>query len=262
MIKAKKRFGQNFLVDPGIRGHILAAGHLAEGDQVIEIGPGLGAISEPILKTGAHLTAIEIDRDLIAQLQEKFKDHEHFTLIEQDALKVDWGSILAARPQAKLIANLPYNISSPLFFLLARFRMGFASQTIMLQKEVAQRMSWEEGDSKKDYGALTVAAQLMYDIRKICFAPPTCFTPQPKVDSMVIQLKPKTLPLEDEVTFLNWLRHCFNQRRKLLSKALKLYNQSGYEALEADWKERVDRVRPEELSPSDFLELYQALGQG
>ncbi len=255
MHKAKKRFGQNFLLDPGIRSHILAAGAPKKGDEIIEIGPGLGALTDPILRTGAKLTAIEIDHDLIESLQNRFGGNPNFGLLQQDALKLDWAGLLADKPGAKLIANLPYNISSPLFFLLTKERMRFQSLTLMLQKEVAYRMSWQPKDSKKEYGALSVAAQLMFDLERICFVPPEAFTPRPKVDSAVIRLTPKKTGLAEEAPFLSWLRQAFNQRRKLLYKAFG----ADFEKLPPSWQTRVKKARPEELSPTDYLELYQAM---
>ena len=255
MHKAKKRFGQNFLTDPSIKSHILSAGAPKPGDEIIEIGPGLGSLTEPILESGAKLTAIEIDRDLIDKLKQSFGSHPNFQLIEQDALRLDWASLLADKPGAKLIANLPYNISSPLFFLLAKQRMHFASLTIMLQKEVAWRMSWQPEDSKKEYGALSVSAQLMFDLERICHVPPTAFNPVPKVDSLVIKLTPKESGVKNEPAFLAWLRQAFNQRRKLLYKSLG----PNIEQLPPQWLERVKKIRPEELTPTEYLELYHLL---
>lgn len=254
--RTKKRFGQHFLHDQGILGRILFAADVRQADQILEIGPGQGVLTERLLATGAQITVVEIDQDLIGPLQKRFGHHENFRLVEGDVLQLDWAELLGPGPH-KLVANLPYNISTPLFFKLLKERERFVSMVVMVQKEVAQRLL-HQGYSKplKDYGVLSVAAQLGFKTESVCSVPPGAFSPPPQVESSVIRLSPKPLSSLDEEAFLAFVRWGFNQRRKLLKTRLR--KERPELILSPEWAERLENLRPENLNPAEWVELFQA----
>src|SRR5664279_925065 len=185
---ARKRFGQNFLVSPGIIRKIVDAIGPRPGDTVVEIGPGLGAITEPLLERMDHLHVVEIDRDLIARLRTRFPP-ERLTIHQGDALEFDFGALKGQGP-LKIVGNLPYNISSPLLFHLVAFAPLVHDMHFMLQKEVVDRMVAEPGS--KDFGRLSVMLQYHYHMERMFIVPPGAFNPSPKVDSAIVRMIPKT----------------------------------------------------------------------
>ncbi len=255
--RARKRFGQNFLRDQSIIDEIIAAADPQEGDHVIEIGPGRGVLTSAILSQELALTAIEIDRDLSRDLREKHRHNPDFQLIEADVLKTDWNSLVKKDCRNKLIANLPYNISTPLFFRMVEHRAGFQSFTIMIQKEVALRIS-HPGRNKnlKDYGILSVIAQSVFDTKLVRDVPASCFVPEPKVNSAVIQLIPKAAELPEEQVFFEFVKRAFNQRRKLLLSFLKKNEQTLYGKLSSDTINCLKNLRAENLSAFDYHQLF------
>ena len=216
--RARKRFGQNFLHDEHWIGRIIAAIAPQKGDAIVEIGPGQAALSRKIIEAIGHETAVEIDRDLAAWLKETFA--EKLTLIEADALKLDWQTVLPGQ-KLRIIGNLPYNISSPLLFHLTAVADRVIDQHFMLQKEVVDRMVADPGS--KVYGRLSVMLQYRYRLQKMFDVPPGAFTPAPKVTSSIVRMVPKAsetlLPVDNE-RFAGIVAAAFNQRRKTLRNAL------------------------------------------
>lgn len=254
---ARKRFGQNFLICDYVIDEILHSANLTTADHIIEIGPGRGALTQAILKSNVSLTAIEIDRDLTSALRVQFFSADKFNLVEGDILKLDWSELLDANLSYKLIANLPYNISTPLFFKIISNRQQFLSITIMVQKEVAVRLMHNgNGKNLKEYGILSVIADTLFEISLICDVPATCFNPEPKVASAVIQLIPKKVTIPEETAFFTLVKKMFNHRRKLLLSSLKKNQPEILKKLSPSTIKKLENIRPENLSPSDLLEIH------
>lgn len=213
----RKRFGQNFLVDDGIIHAIVNAIRPQPGETVVEIGPGLGALTRPLLERLPHLHVVELDRDIVARLQKTWPA-ERLTIHAGDALKFDFGTL---GNDLRVVGNLPYNISSPLLFHLIAFAPHIRDMSFMLQKEVVERMVAEP--STNDYGRLTIMLQRRFHMEWLLDVPPTAFDPPPKVDSAVVRLIPKPpaeiVPL-DEALFARVVQTAFSQRRKTLRNTL------------------------------------------
>jgi 16S rRNA (adenine1518-N6/adenine1519-N6)-dimethyltransferase len=213
---ARKRFGQHFLVDGGVIAGIVDAIDPRPGQALVEIGPGLGAMTQPLVERAGALTVIELDRDLAARLRK----HLQLTVIESDVLKVDFAALATAAGQKlRVVGNLPYNISTPILFHLLDVAQHVADQHFMLQKEVVERMA--AAPCSKDYGRLTVMLQWRYDIENVLDVPPDAFDPPPRVDSAVVRM----LPLPDAVPVMPALLSeivtvAFSQRRKILRNTL------------------------------------------
>ncbi len=218
-IRAKKKWGQNFLTDPNIVNKILDCASLEPGESVLEIGPGKGIMTEGLLARGARVTAIEIDADLIQWVQSKCVGFEEkLTLLHKDALRYDYQNIPAPY---KVIANLPYNISTPLLFRLLEEKARVRQMVLMLQKEVAERITASPGT--KSYGALSVILQFFADVKILFKVSPHCFQPKPKVSSAVISITPLQKPriaVEDKTLFLKVVKGAFLYRRKQVLNAL------------------------------------------
>ena len=256
MILSRKRFGQNFLHDRHIIHQIVEAVRPESRAHVIEIGPGRGALTFPLLERSKQLTAIEIDWDLAALLRER---SPNLNLIVDDVLKIDLSLIpqslrdssliKGAKAPLTIVGNLPYNISTPILFHLLQYRDHIDEMFFMLQKEVVERMAAEP--HTKDYGRLSVMIQYFCEVDPLFLVPPDAFTPAPKVESMVVRLKPyQTNPygtLKDFKRFEEIVRLGFNQRRKTLRNALKAANIVLPEAFASQ--------RAEELSIQDWVEL-------
>jgi 16S rRNA (adenine1518-N6/adenine1519-N6)-dimethyltransferase len=214
---ARKRFGQHFLTDPSVLERIVAAIDPRPGDAMIEIGPGLGALTLPLLRRcGSTLTVIEIDRDLAARL----RAIPGLTVVEADALETDFAALAhaAGRP-LRVVGNLPYNISTPILFHLLGAAAAVQDQHFMLQKEVVHRMAARPGG--KDYGRLSVMLQWRYAIEALIDVPPLAFTPAPRVDSAVVRMTPLATPALDDAARLGEIvTLAFSQRRKLLRHTL------------------------------------------
>ena len=213
--QARKRFGQNFLVDDQIVNRIVATISPKKSDNILEIGPGKGALTLPLLQNLDHLSVIEIDRDLISFL--KLKEHDKLTIYEADALKFDYGQI---SNNLRIVGNLPYNISSPLLFHLLSSKNQIIDMTFMLQKEVADRIVARSGN--KTYGRLSVMMQTFFEVESVFTVPKESFNPQPKIESAILYLKTRSKPLTQNTKLLEKIvKISFSQRRKTLKNCLK-----------------------------------------
>jgi 16S rRNA (adenine1518-N6/adenine1519-N6)-dimethyltransferase len=219
IIRAKKSLGQNFLRDPHYLNKIADAARVGPDDQVLEIGPGLGHLTTVLTQRAQKVFAIEVDDRLIPHLQNEFSACPNFELLHADALEYDYGSLTG---RWKVVANLPYYISTPIIQRLIVQREKFISLTLMLQKEVAERIASPPGG--KEYGYLSVLVQF-YTVPRIAFkVPPGAFTPRPEVDSIVITLTLRDRPavvVRDEAFFFRVIKAAFSQRRKTLRNSLK-----------------------------------------
>lgn len=214
----RKRFGQNFLTDQNVLHDIIRAIAPAADDLMVEIGPGQGAMTSLLLQALDQLHAVELDRDLVALLQKKFSS-ERLIIHSGDALQFDFASMIPVGRKLRIVGNLPYNISSPLLFHLARFVGQVQDQHFMLQKEVVERMVAEPGS--KDYGRLSVMLQWRYQMELLFIVPPEAFDPPPKVDSAIVRMIPIAAPLACEQTKLEQVvTKAFSQRRKVIRNGL------------------------------------------
>jgi 16S rRNA (adenine1518-N6/adenine1519-N6)-dimethyltransferase len=249
---ARKRFGQHFLVDRHYIDRIVAALDPQLADNIVEIGPGLGALTVPLLERVEHLTVIEIDRDLAAKLVAQYPA-ARLTLHNTDALKFDFSSLGA---DLRVVGNLPYYISSPLLFHLAPYAAGLRDITVMLQKEVVERMI--AAPATLAYGRLTVMLQVRFRVERLFLVPAGAFRPTPNVDSAVARLVPlrgERPQLADEALFARIVTAAFGQRRKTLRNALKAI--AGEEKLERAGIP--PGARGETLSVADFVRLANTL---
>ena len=251
----RKRFGQHFLHDPGILARIVAAIAPKPEDRVVEIGPGEGALTLPLLRKAGHLTAIELDRDLIEPLRAKAQGLGELSIISADALTVDL-SALAQNSKIRLVGNLPYNISTPILFHCLEHAAAIDDMHFMLQKEVVDRMAAAPGS--KIYGRLSVMLQLRCRVEPLLHVPPGAFRPPPKVDSAVVRLVPlaaRELPDVDFAMIERIVRAAFGQRRKTLSNSLSEYAAAAdIEAAGLD-----PRARAEQLAPQAYVALARVL---
>lgn len=238
----RKRFGQNFLHDQNIIQSINRSIAAKSSDNMVEIGPGQGALTEPLLQKLDHLNVIELDRDLIPLLQKKFGDNK-LTIFEQDALKFDFNQLINEQP-LRVVGNLPYNISTPLMFHLFSYNQGIKDMHFMLQLEVVDRLAAAPGS--KTYGRLSVLAQYFCQIDKLFNVPPTAFFPAPKVMSAIVRLvpRPKTaLIAENEKLLAEVVKACFSMRRKTLRNNLKqLLDSAQLEQLSIDLTARAEQI--------------------
>ncbi|THF65870.1 16S rRNA (adenine(1518)-N(6)/adenine(1519)-N(6))-dimethyltransferase RsmA [Pseudothauera nasutitermitis] len=249
--RARKRFGQNFLSDPNIIRKIVEAIRPQADDRVVEIGPGLGALTEPLLERLAHLHVVEIDRDLIARLHERWPA-ERVTVHEGDALKFDFGALADGGKALRVVGNLPYNISTPLLFHLAGFAGAVRDMTFMLQKEVVMRMVAEPGSD--EYGRLSVMLQYRFRMGRLFDVPPGAFRPAPKVMSSIVRmvpLPPEALLADDEELLGRIVAAAFGQRRKTLRNTLRDYlGEADFAALGLD-----AGLRAERLGVADYVAI-------
>ena len=250
--RARKRFGQNFLSDPNIIRRIVDAIRPVPGETIVEIGPGLAALTAPLIERAGHMHAIEIDRDLIARLRESYTA-EVLTIHEGDALAFDFGALAeAVGHKLRVVGNLPYNISTPLLFQLAGFADRVRDMTFMLQKEVVMRMVAEPGT--EEYGRLSVMLQYRFRMGRLFDVPPGAFRPAPKVMSSIVRMAP--LPAEqlaavDEALLAQIVMAAFGQRRKTLRNTLRgLVDEADFATLNLD-----GGLRGERLSVGDFVAL-------
>ncbi|GGE52521.1 ribosomal RNA small subunit methyltransferase A [Streptosporangium jomthongense] len=249
--QARKRFGQNFLHDPGVIERIIRAIHPKPDDAIVEIGPGLGAITEEILAVNPKLQVVELDRDLIPVLRTKFFNYPDFRIHEGDALTFDFSQLTDGKP-LRIIGNLPYNISTPLIFHLLSQTGVVQDMHFMLQKEVVQRMAAVPGDN--NYGRLGIMTQYFCKVQPLFEVGPGAFRPAPKVDSAIVRLVPHTElphPAKDLGTLQAVVRTAFNARRKTLRKAL-----AGVVTVEQLLALGInDGLRPENLSLADYVSI-------
>ncbi len=216
---ARKRFGQNFLQDDHVLGSIIDSINPQPDDAMVEIGPGLAAMTDLLLRSAKHMHVVELDRDLVARLEKQYP-RERLTVHSCDALKFDFASIpVPAGQKLRVVGNLPYNISSPLLFHLAQYAPQVQDQHFMLQKEVVERMVAEPGS--KTYGRLSVMLQWRYHMELLFIVPPEAFDPPPKVDSAIVRMIPIAQPLAcDEATLEAVVQKAFSQRRKVIRNCL------------------------------------------
>lgn len=220
----QKKFGQNFLIDTHVLEKIIQAAQVTKDDLVLEIGPGIGTMTQYLAEHARHVVAVEIDKNLIPILEDTLKDYQNITLINNDILKVDIKSLAeehnGGRP-IKVVANLPYYITTPIIMGLFEGNVPIDNITVMVQKEVADRM--QVGPGSKDYGALSLAVQYYAEPYIVANVPPNCFIPRPNVGSAVIRLTRHERPpvdVKDSVLMFKLIRASFNQRRKTLQNGL------------------------------------------
>ena len=246
--RARKRFGQNFLSDPNIIRKIVDAIRPQPGETMVEIGPGLGAMTDPIVERLGHLHVVEIDRDLIARLKSRYGP-DQLTIHEGDALAFDFASL---GTPLRVVGNLPYNISTPLLFHLAGFADGVRDMHFMLQKEVVLRMAAEP--DTPDYGRLSVMLQQRFAMARLFDVPPGAFRPEPKVTSSIVRMVP--LPVDrpkpdDEALFGRIVAAAFGQRRKTLRNTLREFlTDADFETLALD-----PGLRGERLTVADYIAI-------
>lgn len=256
--KARKRFGQNFLIDHGIIREIVRAVHPQKEDVIVEIGPGKGAITELLAGACDNLSVIELDRDLVPWLKVKFEKHPNFQLFQADALQFDFAQLITEDRPLRIVGNLPYNISTPLIFHLLSYADKVRDMHFMLQKEVVKRMAAQPGESA--YGRLGIMVQYYCAVEDLFDVPPTSFDPAPKVDSAIVRLTPYSqLPhLANNVKTLETLVNvAFQQRRKTLRNSLKqLLTAEQLESLPVDLS-----LRPEEISLAEYVAMSNLLGE-
>lgn len=249
-MKPRKRFGQNFLKDPGIISKIVDAIRPCPQDNMVEIGPGLAALTVPLLQILDNLDVVEIDRDIVGELRKRFPEgklHIHLA----DALKFDFASL---GRDLRVVGNLPYNISTPLLFHLSEFSDSIKDMHFMLQKEVVDRMT--ATPSSSDYGRLSVMLQHRFHMEKCFEVPPESFYPEPKVDSAIVRMIPLDACLaKDEAVFSRIVLSAFSQRRKTLRNTLKAFlSPEDFEVLAID-----PNARAENLSVADFAKISNRL---
>lgn len=256
--KARKRFGQNFLNDPYIIDGIVSAINPLPGQNLIEIGPGLGAITEPVGRLVDKLNVIELDRDLVERLEVHPELKNKLNINEADALRFDFTQLIRPNTKMRIFGNLPYNISTPLMFHLFEYHADIEDMHFMLQKEVVKRLA--AGPGSKAYGRLTVMAQYYCQVTPVLEVPPESFTPPPKVDSAIVRLAPyETIPYP--TTSIKWLervcREGFGQRRKTVRNCFKrIASVEELETLQIN-----PALRPENLTLEQFVDLANYLHQ-
>ena len=221
----QKKFGQNFLIDGHVLDKIIAGAGVTKDDMILEIGPGIGTMTQYLAEAAGKVVAVEIDRNLLPILQETLADYDNVKVIHADVLSLDLEKLVqeenGGRP-IKVVANLPYYITTPIIMALFEQHVPLANVTVMVQKEVAARM--KSGPGSKDYGALSLAVQYYAEPYIVANVPPNCFMPRPKVGSAVIRLtRHEVMPVEtkDEKLMFSIIRASFNQRRKTLANGLK-----------------------------------------
>ena len=264
----QKKFGQNFLIDTHVLEKIISAAGITKDDCVLEIGPGIGTMTQYLAENAGHVVAVEIDRNLIPILKETLADYNNVTVINEDILRVDIKALAeeynGGKP-IKVVANLPYYITTPIIMGLFESGVPIDNITVMVQKEVADRM--KEGPGSKDYGALSLAVQYYAEPEIVANVPPNCFIPRPNVGSAVIRLtRHKEMPVQvkDPALMFKIIRASFNQRRKTLQNGLGNAPELPYtkEQIAAAIAEMglTPTIRGEALSLAQFAQLSDILG--
>ena len=265
----QKKFGQNFLIDTHVLEKIISAAGITKDDCVLEIGPGIGTMTQYLAENAGHVVAVEIDRNLIPILKETLADYDNVTVINEDILRVDIKALAeeynGGKP-IKVVANLPYYITTPIIMGLFESGVPIDNITVMVQKEVADRM--KEGPGSKDYGALSLAVQYYAEPEIVANVPPNCFIPRPNVGSAVIRLtRHKEMPVQvkDPALMFKIIRASFNQRRKTLQNGLGNASELPYtkEQIAAAIAEMglTPTIRGEALSLAQFAQLSDILGE-
>lgn len=265
----QKKFGQNFLIDSNVLENIVEAAGITKDDFVLEIGPGIGTMTQYLCESARQVLAVEIDKMLIPILEDTLSEYDNVEVINQDVLKVDIKSLVEEKNNGrpiKVVANLPYYITTPIIMGLFESKVPIESITIMVQKEVADRM--QTGPGSKDYGALSLAVQYYADAKVMLNVSATCFMPRPNVDSAVIKLtrhQESPVEVKDESLMFRIIRASFNQRRKTLVNGLKNSSELDFskeeitEAIKSIGKE--ENIRGEKLTLEEFAKLSNALGK-
>ncbi len=263
----QKKFGQNFLIDPHVLEKIIASAGIGREDFVLEIGPGIGTMTQYLCEHAGQVMAVEIDKNLIPILEETLQEYQNVSIVNQDILKMDLKEIAEKEndgKRIKVVANLPYYITTPIIMELFESRMPLESVTVMVQKEVADRMQAEPGT--KEYGALSLAVQYYAEAEIVANVPPNSFLPRPKVGSAVIRLtchKENPVQVKDERFLFRIIRASFNQRRKTLQNglandpSLSVSKEQVAEALESMGLSAT--IRGERLSLQEFAALSNLL---
>ena len=263
----QKKFGQNFLIDTHVLDKIIRAAEITKEDMVLEIGPGIGTMTQYLAEAAGKVVAVEIDKNLIPILSDTLSAYENVTIINEDVLKLDIQKLANEENQGrpiKVVANLPYYITTPIIMGLFENHVPVESITVMVQKEVADRM--QTGPGNKDYGALSLAVQYYAEPYIVANVPPNCFMPRPKVGSAVIRLTCHEQPpveVKDERLMFDIIRASFNQRRKTLANGLNNSDKLSFskeeitEAIESLGKG--SSVRGEALTLEEFAELSNYL---
>lgn len=256
-MRAKKSLGQNFLQDGRIISSIVDALEIGPDDVVVEIGPGRGALTDLLVERAKRVVAVEFDRDLIAPLRVQFGFEDNFELIEADALSFDFSQIGSAGKKCKLVANLPYNISTPILQSLIKQRFFFSTIVLMFQREVADRITAEPGQKQRGY--LTVLVEDAFKADKLFDVPPSAFRPVPKVWSSVIRLTPRKRSFGDGEVFRNLLGVAFEKKRKTILNNLRaVYKNSSILLKDAD----IDPIRrAESLTLAEWYRLADLILQ-
>lgn len=265
----KKRYGQNFLIDPHVLDKIVAAAEITKEDMVLEIGPGIGTLTQYLAKAARKVVAVEIDASLIPVLADTLQEYPNVKVIHQDVLKLDLKELVEKENEGrpvKVVANLPYYITTPIIMGLFEKEVPMESMTVMVQKEVADRM--KTGPGSKEYGALSLAVQYYAKPYLAANVPPNCFMPRPNVGSAVIRLTRHTEPpveVEDETLLFQIIRASFHQRRKTLANGLKTLRESRFTKEEIEEAiEKLGRgssVRGEALTLEEFAVLANELSR-
>lgn len=259
--KFSKSLGQNFLIDDSVLTDIVEGADVDDKDFIIEIGPGVGTLTAKLLMKAKRVTSIELDNDLIPILQEELGEYENFNLIHNDALKVDFNELIGDEESVKLVANLPYYVTTPIIVKLLKDGYNFKSLTIMIQKEVAERIDAQP--NCKEYGALSVLVQYYCNTSIVRRVAPSCFIPRPKVESIVIRLdrlKEPRVKTKDEKIMFELVRAGFNMRRKTLWNVAKAFGLSKEKLEEAFEKSGIDpKRRAETLSIQEFSDLADCI---
>ena len=262
----QKKFGQNFLIDSNILESIVSAADITKDDFVLEIGPGIGTMTQYLCEAARQVVAVEIDKMLIPILKDTLSEYDNVEVINQDVLKLDIKALAQEKNNGKpikVVANLPYYITTPIIMGLLESKVPIESITIMVQKEVADRM--QTGPGSKDYGALSLAVQYYADAKVQLNVSASCFMPRPNVDSAVIKLTAHEKPVVDvdETLMFKVIRASFNQRRKTLVNGLKNSSELDYtkeeivQAIKAIGKE--ENIRGEKLTLEEFAALSNSL---
>lgn len=263
----QKKLGQNFLIDTNVLDRIITAAEITREDCVLEIGPGIGTMTQYLAESAREVVAVEIDKALIPILEDTLSEYDNITVLNQDILKVDIGQIVQERnggQPIKVVANLPYYITTPIIMGLFESHVPLKSITIMVQKEVAERM--QQGPGSKDYGALSLAVQYYAEPEIVANVPPNCFIPRPNVGSAVIRLTRYGKPpveVRDERLLFALIRASFNQRRKTLINGLG--NAAGLAVTKEQAKQALlqmglpENVRGETLTLAQFAQLSDLL---
>lgn len=265
--KFKKKFGQNFITDSNLLQKIVDAGDVGPDDVVIEVGPGAATLTKALAQRAKAVIAIEIDRDLVPVIEETMTGFDNFYLVQGDALQIDLDAIiqekLGAPHRCKVIANLPYYITTPLVMYFLEQGFSIDRIVIMVQKEVAERFTAQPG--KKEYGAITVSLHYYGNVRYAFTVPRHMFIPQPDVDSAVVDIQPwtqKPLQADNEQLFHQVVKAAFGQRRKTLNNALKTLNMDSALMQQALQEVEIDGTRRgETLSVDEFVAFSNAIAQ-